>query len=401
MNTPTPEQRSPWLAAAAPRAAGDAPSVVSLAQRPWPDLGLLTAVWIYVSLSNVLYGTSMKASLDIIGVTHVFAPWHARLLQHLFLYPALIACVWISNRVGWQPLWRAVPAQLFFGLAFSALATPAMDLGEKLVGISEGKNTNPVSVPPQAHGLLGQHDFLVFLAGIANFLLAYAFILALLKGFDFYRRYRDGQLRSEALERSLSAAHLTALRMQLSPHTLFNLLHTIHGNIDWDPIVARSMIVQLSDLLRRLLRAGERELSRLPDELDSVQLYLQLQQRRFAERLTVITPDPVTTPQVWVPSLLLQPLIENAVVHGLAAHEGAVVIRVETTVLDETLILQVVNTVAPTSNSERAEQRGIGLRNVRERLAIQFGDRASFKSGPGDDNQWIAEIRLPLLRNGV
>jgi sensor histidine kinase YesM len=78
-----------------------------------------------------------------------------------------------------------------------------------------------------------------------------------------------------------------------------------------------------------------------------------------------------------------------------------VVIRVETTVLDETLILQVVNTVARTSDSERAEQMGIGLRNVRERLAIQFGDRASFKSGPGDDNQWIAEIRLPLLRNGV
>ncbi len=72
--------------------------------------------------------------------------------------------------------------------------------------------------------------------------------------------------------------------MQLSPHTLFNLLHTIRGYIEWDPKGAQSMVVQLADLLRRLLNAGERDFSKLSDELQFVRLYLELQQRRFADR---------------------------------------------------------------------------------------------------------------------
>jgi LytS/YehU family sensor histidine kinase len=99
----------------------------------------------------------------------------------------------------------------------------------------------------------------------------------------------------------------------------------------------------------------------------------------------------------WVPSLILQPLVENAVVHGLAGHEGAVMVRVDAVVNDEMLSLRVVNTIAP---GKRQGCAGIGLRNVRERLAIQFGDRASFSAMPGYDNVWIAEVRLPLLRDG-
>ena len=78
--------------------------------------------------------------------------------------------------------------------------------------------------------------------------------------------------------------------MQLSPHTLFNLLHTIRGQITWDPPAAQTMVVQLGDLLRRLLTAGEREFSRLTDELQFVTLYLELQQKRFADRLTIAVP---------------------------------------------------------------------------------------------------------------
>jgi len=88
------------------------------------------------------------------------------------------------------------------------------------------------------------------------------------------------------------------------------------------------MVVQLADLLRRLLSAGERDFSRLTDELQFVRLYLELQQRRFSDRLTVILPEPHEIFAVWVPSLILQPLVENAVVHGLAGHQGSVVVRV-------------------------------------------------------------------------
>ena len=180
-------------------------------------------------------------------------------------------------------------------------------------------------------------------------------------------------------------------------HTLFNLLHTIRGQISWDPAAAQSMIVQLGELLRRLLAAGEREFTRLPSELQFARLYLELQQKRFADRLTVAVPDTALLPPLWVPSLILQPLVENAVVHGLAGHDGPVAIRVDVLVEPEHLALRVVNTMAP----DRAiGASGIGLANVRGRLAIQFGDRASFSAAPGDGDVWIAEARIPLLRDG-
>ena len=237
----------------------------------------------------------------------------------------------------------------------------------------------------------------MWLASITSFLVSYGFGLALVTGFAFYQRLRDSQLRLASAERALTQAHLAALRMQLSPHTLFNLLHTIRGHITWDPPAAQAMVVQLGDLLRRLLTAGEREFSRLADELQFVTLYLELQQKRFADRLTIRVPPREDVARAWVPSLILQPLVENAVVHGLAGHEGPVTIRVEAYVSGERLVLRVLNTIAP---GKAAGLQGIGLANVRERLEVQFGAAASFSAAPADDNLWLAEIHMPLLRDG-
>jgi LytS/YehU family sensor histidine kinase len=182
--------------------------------------------------------------------------------------------------------------------------------------------------------------------------------------------------------------------MQLSPHTLFNLLHTIRGQIEWDPKSAQAMVVQLADLLRRLLSAGERDFSRLADELQFVRLYLELQQKRFADRLTIALPNPEDIPAVWLPSLILQPLVENAVVHGLAMHQGPVAINLRIESGADTLTLRVSNTVAP---GKPLGDAGIGLKNVRERLSVQFGARASL-SAAVDGTEWIAEIVMPMIR---
>jgi signal transduction histidine kinase len=359
-----------------------------------PLLLIVTVFWIYVALSDVLYGNQMRLIFTAMHVAHLFAPWRARLLQHLFLYPVLLGCVWTSLRLGWQPLWRRLPLQLLLGVGFAMLAEPTLWLGDAVFeGVHEvirelshaaGGAAHAPSVP------LAQ----LWIASATSFLLTYWFGLALATGFDVYRRLRDSQIRSAALERALTAAHLAALRMQLSPHSLFNLLNTIHGQIDGDPADARSMIVQLADLLRRLLHAGEREFSRLADELQFARLYLMLQQRRFADRLTVHVPAPECSPNVWVPSLILQPLIENAVVHGLAGHAEAVEIRVEAIEEGQMLRLRVSNTI---DRHEPAGREGIGLKNVRERLAIQFGERAKFEASARAGGQWVAEIRLPRL----
>jgi LytS/YehU family sensor histidine kinase len=210
-----------------------------------------------------------------------------------------------------------------------------------------------------------------------------------------YTRFRNSELRLAALEREWSSARLAALRMQLSPHTLFNLLHTIRGHIDWDPKGAQSMVVQLADLLRRLLNAGERDFSKLNDELQFVRLYLELQQRRFADRLTVVMPVGQEIPAVWVPSLILQPLVENAVVHGLAGHQGPVTVRITMRMTQDVLTLSVLNTIAP---DKLVGEEGIGLYNVRERLAVQFEGRAGLVAG-GTDGEWRSEITMPAIHH--
>ena len=366
-----------------------------------PLLGVLTAFWIYVALSNVMYANSMQASLSVQNIHHVFAPWDARIIQHLLLYPLFIFSMRGALRTGWQPLWRALPLQLLCALGFAVLASPALVVGEYLTGLGHGEAMAHIQASMQKEwgswNLFLAHEVPIWLASITSFLVSYGFGLALVTGFAFYQRLRDSQLRTAALERALTQAHLAALRMQLSPHTLFNLLHTIRGQITWDPPAAQAMVVQLGDLLRRLLSAGEREFSRLADELQFVTLYLELQQKRFADRLTVRVPLREDVARAWVPSLILQPLVENAVVHGLAGHEGPVTIRVEAYASGERLVLRVLNTIAP---GKAAGLPGIGLTNVRERLEVQFGDAATFAAAPAEDNLWLAEIHMPLLRDG-
>ena len=361
----------------------------------WSQLGILTAFWAYVTLSNVLYARSMSATLDPSGTEHFFAPWTVRILQHLFLYPVLIVCVRVSLRVGWRPARRSLLIQLLLALAFAAIAAPLLVAAEALMGDSDWIKHQGTSWSMNWH--LTAPEIPLWIASATGFLLTYGFGLALITGFSLYQRFRDSELRRAALERAWSSARLAALRMQLSPHTLFNLLHTIRGQIGWDPAAAQSMIVQLADLLRRLLDAGEQEFSPLPKELEFARLYLELQQRRFADRLTVRLADPAQLPRVWVPSLILQPLVENAVVHGLASHEGPVEIKLEISTLDDMLVLRVVNSTAP----DRMEAPGgIGLRNVRERLSVHFGERARLTAGPTASGQWMAEVRMPLLSEG-
>ena len=367
------------------QAQGESARRATLAQ-----LGVLTAFWIYVTVSNVLYAHNMSLTLDPGGRQHLFASWPARSLQHLLLYPVLLLCVQLALRIGWRPLPRRLPLQLVLALVFALLASPLLGVSEHLLG-----DSMEVSAPDDRMNMPWQgpqSELPLRIASATSFLLTYGFALALVSGFSLYQRFRDSELRRAALERAWNAARLAALRMQLSPHTLFNLLHTIRGQIEWDPAAAQAMIIHLSDLLRRLLAAGETEFTPLSAEIEFASLYLKLQQQRFPDRLTLALPDPQQLPRAWVPSLILQPLIENAVVHGLAGHSGAVVLGIEVQAAGAEIRISVHNT----RGGDSSGNGGIGLRNVRERLAVHFGERAALlvRSEPA---QWTATIQMPLL----
>ena len=353
---------------------------------PLHTLLLITGIyWVYVTLSNILYAHSMQINTTLVAHTMLFAPWDVRLLQHIMLLPVLFACFWTSLRSGWTPL-RGLPIQIGLGAGFASLSFPALKASEiflswLLAWPMDGADDN------ESFGAL-------WTASFTNFFLTYSFGVALVTGFGLYQGFRDAELRLKTLEQGWSAARLAALRMQLSPHTFFNLLHTIRGQITQEPQIARSMVVQLADLLRRLLSAGQRDFSMLSEELNFVRLYLELQQQRFADRLTVQLPEPAQ-PALWVPSLILQPLVENAVIHGLAGHDLPVFVRIEVVTSSDTLTVRIINTIA---QNHAARRHGIGLNNVRERLAVQFGAQAALSTGPGEGATWVAQVTMPALR---
>lgn len=371
---------------------------VHVSQQYRSEVVLLTVFWAYVTATNLLVGISFQMNLASIGVTHVFADATTRLAQHLILFPALLGFMWLSRRIGWQPLWRAIPLQLICAILFSALANPALELAAPTTGTYEWRDLRMPGWSTGSEWPL--RPVLLWVGSISMYLINYVFGLVLVVAFDFYRRYRDSEVRARALESSLASANLAALRTQLSPHTLFNLLHTISGHVSWDPAIAQSMIAQLGDLLRRSLGAAEHELTTLREELQFARLYLQLQQRRFADRLVLELPDGDAIPSVWVPSLILQPLIENAVVHGLARSPLPVTVRVEIAADAGTLILRVVNSMPSTPAAPDRLHAGIGLKNIRERLAIQFGGVATCQAGRAPSGEWIAELRIPVLPSG-
>jgi len=353
-------------------------------------VALVCSFWLYVTLSNVLYAYSMRTGISHITDVPLFAPWGARVLQHVLLLPCLLVSYWAALRIEWRPLLSAVPLQAILATVFAALAYPAMIIAELACGDAELHHMAAAHMSDMDPLFLS-----LWVASFVTFLPTYGFGLALLTGLSLYTRFRNSELKRAALEREWSTARLAALRMQLSPHTLFNLLHTIRGYIEWDPKAAQVMVVQLADLLRRLLNAGEKDFVRLSEELQFVRLYLELEQRRFADRLSVVLPPAAHVPEAWVPSLILQPLVENAVVHGLAGHQGPVVVQVAISRSSEGLVLQVTNTLA---RDKPRDADGIGLNNVRERLAVQFEGRAHLAAGPRGA-QWCSEITLPEIHD--
>lgn len=392
MSATVPETRFPPLVRtgmAAPRAAS-APG--SLRTRPF--LAIVCGFWLYATLSAVLYTYGLDATFAELTEKSLFASWRARVLQYLLLLLPLLGCYRLSLRLGWLPLRGRLWPQLGLGVAFALLARPALWVAMEMVGEGD-EGDMPHKTVLDVLGWIGPEITSVWLASFTDFLVRYGFGLALVTGFAFYKRYRDAEMRVTALEQQWSAARLAALRMQLSPHTLFNLLHTIRGQIAWDPKAAQAMVVQLADLLRRLLNAGDRDFARLASELQFVRLYLELQCTRFPDRLTMQLPDAASLPHAWVPSLILQPLVENAVVHGLAGHDAPVCVAVAIEAAGERLRLEVSNVISAAAWSGI---EGVGLRNVRERLAVQFGDDATFAAGPRDDGRWVSTIEMPLLR---
>ena len=227
-------------------------------------------------------------------------------------------------------------------------------------------------------------------------ILVYFVILGAGYAIDYYRRFRDRELRAAQLEGRLAEARLEALRLQLQPHFLFNALHTVAGLVrQGDNPAAVEMLARLSDLLRATLEGGGRPLVPLRQELALADLYLAIQQVRFADRLRIERAVDPALLDAAVPPFVLQPLLENAVRHGLAVRAGAGSLRIVAERSGDELRLAVEDDGRGLAGGDGVE--GVGLGNTRARLAQLFGDEARLELLDRPAGGAIARLTLPVV----
>jgi len=188
----------------------------------------------------------------------------------------------------------------------------------------------------------------------------------------------EAERRGAELQLLAQESELKALRAQLNPHFLFNSLNSLSALTAVDPGRAREMCVLLSDFLRRSLGLGERRLVALREELDLARAYLAIEQIRFGARLQLAWAVEAAAEPALLPTLLLQPLVENAIKHGIAALPEGGTLAVAAEVVEGYVILRVDNPLD--AEAPAPQGLGIGLRQVRQRLLGRFGSRARFEA---------------------
>ncbi len=217
------------------------------------------------------------------------------------------------------------------------------------------------------------------------FVFAYTSILVAGYAFEWYRHYRKAQLTTSRLEAQLSSARLEALKSQLHPHFLFNTLQAIAVLVEENPRSAQKMITQLGDLLRHTVDTFSVQHVTLKEELEFLELYLGIERTRFQDRLTVSFDVDPSVLDRRVPSFILQPLVENAIKHGLSKHTGAGTITISALPIDDKLSLTVANSgETATETTPQDWTDGVGLGATRARLEEMYnGDhRIITNAGP-------------------
>ncbi len=355
-----------------------------LPERWWARWALVMAGWtalaLYFSAENYAYMLFIGSSNPVLRVIS----WWA---THFYLWALLTPLVWFLlrtfplDRDTWK---RNLAVHVPGSLAVTALQVALWLPMAPLLGLPSMGEKTPWQM------------YKSFLVGDAHSnLMVYWSLLALWNGAHFYRKFQEQALAASRLEKSLSQARLDALQIQLQPHFLFNTLHAISTLMQRDVRAANRLIVRLSDLLRLTLEhAGEQVVS-LQKELELLEQYLEIQRTRFQDRLTVRMDIDPETLDARVPCLILQPLVENAVRHGIAplSRPGRIEIRAHRQ--NGTLRLEVCDDGVGLKTGEGVFY-GIGLGNTRARLAQLYGSSQALSMCNAPSGGLVVSVELPF-----
>ena len=391
---------------------GPSPLASSRGRSVLVTFSIATAVGMALAIQTVLAMASFGRTI----------PWFAaifNLVRECWLWALLVPLVFALSRrfpLHDEAWWKSLTAH-FFGAAVCALIFSVLNttIIERLTPehlhpsnvFGPRRSQSPPNVttsgtasfttpPPSPPPPLSRRFWFGFASRIQPNLFTYALIVAIWHWLDHQRRLRERDRQSQELSRQLAEVRLQALRMQLNPHFLFNTLNAIATLVHRDPHAADEMIACLSDFLRLTLSSQNSPETPLRTELEFARRYLDIEKVRFGDRLAVhedISPECLGVP---IPTLVLQPLLENAIRHGIERSEDKGRIDLSARQEGNQLILRIGNT-GPELDVWTSGSRGsgVGLANTRARLRELHGEAASLllehRPGGGLD----VEIRLP------
>jgi signal transduction histidine kinase len=351
-------------------------------QLAWTEWLLVAAVWLALALTSV--GT-LADNARHVGVSVVFRDLFVIQIVDWVVWLALLRPLFIildatplapPNRVRHGAM--RVVTWLGVAAAHAALAFPALVVVAGPLGFTTEVWHTDATTP------LGP-----FLDDVLNAVYPFTAYAVLRR----VHRRRLELARAADLERSLLRARLHALDLELRPHFLFNTLNAITALVRSEPAKAERMLVTLADLLRVTLGRTGQEVT-VAEELDQLDLYLDIQRVRFRDRLTVKIEVDADVMSAYVPGMILQPLVENALTHGLAPKVGPGTIRVSVDRERDTVVLRVVDDGVGIPAGGPRERTGVG--NTRERLRALYGDAHAVTLTSLPAGGTMSEVRLPL-----
>ncbi|HEV8367784.1 MAG TPA: histidine kinase [Pyrinomonadaceae bacterium] len=364
-----------------------------LQRNPWLKWLVIVAIWGFL---GVVYTAPIYLEVRSEGMGHsvlkVFSWGILSWVAWAFLTPVMI---WLARRFSlvagaWK---RSLPIHVLAFLLLSAVHSATATAVVLTIKPWDNMGNSPTTFWPR---------FLSRMKGsFAGDLLVYGAVIGVCYAIDYYRKYRERESLATQLEAQLAQAQLDSLRMQLHPHFLFNTLNGIVGLVrDNKNQAAVSMLVGLSDLLRHALEHSDQQEVELKEELGFIKLYLSIQQMRFSDRLRIDFDIDPTTLKALVPNLILQPLLENALHHGIgrSTEEGS--IRVTSKKTNGSLSITISDNGAGLPvNWQLKSNTGIGLANTAARLQQLYGDNHRFDIHNRDEGGVEVELVMPFRKH--
>jgi len=360
----------------------------------WVEWALIFGAWGLFILLRVA-----RSMLDADRSTPIFQSdllmtWMSEYFVWALITPFIF---WLCEHLGrdgrWKP-WQRVTAHVVAAFSIAALMDVYSDLLYQYVFEVRGSAESVMASIQQSIDDILSLSFLFEL-------ILYLTILAIGFARAYYIRLQERRLQATELRADLTEARLQALRMQINPHFLFNTLNAIAGLVEHDPKGVRTMVARLSALLRHTLDSSGRDEVPLSRELKVLDDYLAIMRVRFADRLRVETSVDEDVRNALVPDLILQPLVENAIKHGISKRETAGTVRILARRTGPYLRMTVEDDGDGTGDLFRGDgvpqtSNGIGLHNVRERLERLYGDTHRISLRPSASGGLAAQIWIPF-----